>query len=39
MRGYYTPSGYRGLVDGSYRLFASEADYYEFLEDLEEETD
>jgi hypothetical protein len=29
MRGYFTASGYYGLVDGQYRLFASEADYYE----------
>ena len=29
MRGYFTPSGFRGLVDGEYRLFASESDYYE----------
>ena len=33
MKGYYTASGYCGLVDGRYRLFASEADYYEALED------
>jgi hypothetical protein len=29
MRGYFTASGYYGLVDGRYCLFASEADYYE----------
>ena len=29
MRGYFTASGYYGLVDGQYRLFASEADYYD----------
>lgn len=29
MRGYFTANGYCGLVDGRYRLFASEADYYE----------
>ncbi len=29
MKGFYTASGYCGLVDGRYRLFASEADYYE----------
>ena len=39
MRGYFTAGGYYGLVDGSYRLFASEADYYEYLEDGGEETD
>ena len=32
MRGYYTPNGYRGLVNGRYMLFASEADYYEYME-------
>lgn len=29
MRGYFTASGYYGLVDGQYRLFASESEYYE----------
>ena len=29
MRGYFTPNGFRGLVDGEYRLFASESDYYD----------
>ncbi len=29
MRGYFTAGGYYGLVDGQYRLFASEADYYD----------
>ena len=29
MRGYYTASGYYGLMDGKYILFASESDYYE----------
>lgn len=29
MRGYFTAGGFYGLVDGEYRLFASEADYYE----------
>ncbi len=33
MRGYNTASGYMGLVDGEYVLFASEADYREYLED------
>ena len=31
MRGYFTPNGFYGLVDGEYRLFASESDYYEFM--------
>ena len=34
MRGYYTPSGYRGLVDGEYRLFASERDYTDYYESV-----
>lgn len=29
MKGYYTVNGYRGLVDGTYVLFASEEDYYD----------
>ena len=29
MRGYFTAGGYYGLVNGKYRLFASETDYYE----------
>lgn len=32
MRGYYTASGYYGLMDGRYTLFASESDYYETAE-------
>ena len=30
MRGFFTASGFCGLVEGIYRLFASEQDYYEF---------
>ncbi len=33
MKGYNTADGYMGLVDGRYVLFASEADYREYLED------
>lgn len=33
MKGYDVPEGYMGLVDGEYMLFASEADYKEYLED------
>ncbi len=29
MRGYFTASGYYGLLNGRYRLFASESEYYE----------
>ena len=33
MRGYFTASGFFGLVDGRYCLFASEEDYYEAMEE------
>jgi len=33
MKGYYTPSGYWGYVDGQYMLFASEGDFMDFLRD------
>ena len=33
MKGYNTENGYMGYVDGGYQLFASEADYLEWLED------
>lgn len=29
LKGYFCPNGFMGLVDGAYRLFASETDYYE----------
>ena len=35
MRGYYSTTGFWGLVDGSYRLFASEKDYYDSMTDEE----
>lgn len=31
MKGYHTASGYMGLVDGTYILFASENDYEEYM--------
>ena len=31
MKGYHTENGYMGYVDGGYRLFASESDYYEYM--------
>lgn len=31
MRGYYSTTGFWGLVNGSYRLFASEEDYYDMV--------
>ena len=36
MRGYFTAAGYYGLVDGQYVLFASESEYYEYMEDIAE---
>ena len=33
MKGYTTEHGYMGFVNGGYRLFASEADYREWMED------
>lgn len=33
MKGYMIDSGYMGLVDGRYMLFASEKDYREYLEE------
>lgn len=35
MRGYYTKTGYCGLVAGRYVLFASESDYFEFMAEEE----
>ncbi len=32
MKGYHTSEGYMGLVEGGYILFASEADYRDYLE-------
>ncbi len=33
MKGYVTDNGYMGYVDGGYKLFASEADYREWVEE------
>lgn len=33
MKGYTTESGYMGYANGSYVLFASEADYREWMEE------
>ena len=33
MKGYTTEHGYMGFVNGDYQLFASEADYREWMED------
>ena len=36
MRGYFTASGYYGLVNGQYCLFASESEYYESVQSEDE---
>lgn len=33
MKGFYTRNGYMGLVEGRYILFASETDYYDYMND------
>ena len=33
MKGYNTSNGYMGYVEGKYILFASEQEYFEFMED------
>lgn len=33
MKGFYTGNGYMGYVNGEYMLFASEADYREYMEE------
>lgn len=33
MKGYVVGDGYMGLVSGRYMLFASEADYEEYMEE------
>lgn len=34
MKGYVTATGYMGYVNGEYILFASEADYRDYMADL-----
>lgn len=36
MKGYNTENGYMGYVGDEYQLFASEADYREWMEDQKE---
>lgn len=31
IKGYYVPYGYMGYVNGHYQLFATEADYIEYV--------
>lgn len=33
MKGFSTSDGHMGLVEGRYILFASESDYYEYMND------
>lgn len=33
MKGYVVSEGFMGLINGEYRLFASESDYRDFFED------
>lgn len=33
MKGFYTGEGYMGYVDGKYILFASDREYFEFMEE------
>lgn len=37
MKGYFTGNGYMGYVDGRYILFASESEYYDYMEARGEE--
>ena len=32
MKGYITENGFMGLVNGSYMLFVSDAEYFEYME-------
>ena len=34
MKGFNTGDGYMGMVDGEYILFASEYDYFEYVDSL-----
>ena len=33
MKGYNTDKGYMGYVEGRYMLFASDEEYYDYMED------
>ena len=33
VKGYFTKPGYMGLINGEYRLFASESDYYDYVKE------
>ena len=36
MRGYPIPSGYMGWVNGRWMLFATEAEYHEYMREIAE---
>lgn len=36
MRGYFTAAGFYGKVGDRYMLFACEAEYYEYMDSLED---
>ena len=36
MYGYSIPSGYKGLVNGRWMLFATENEYYEYLKETDD---
>lgn len=36
MYGYYISYGYKGLVDGRWMLFATQDEYYEYMEEIEQ---
>ena len=37
MRGYFTNNGFYGLIQGRYVLFSSESDYYETVQQMQED--
>lgn len=36
MYGYSIPSGYKGVVNGRWMLFATEAEYYEYVRETDD---
>ncbi len=34
MKGYHTDNGYKGLVNGRWMLFPTEAEYVEYMEEM-----
>ena len=37
LKGYFVKSGYMGLVGKRYILFATESDYFEYMEELSDD--